>query len=134
MIEAANSPELRSALEQHLQETKNQVSRLKRVFSIVGAQPKAEYNDIFDEMASATKDLIDDIKTPRLRDAALIVSGNKVEHYEMAMYGSLISFAEQLGFERRFSCCSKPCRKKKMQMRADPAGADQDQFRGTPGA
>jgi ferritin-like metal-binding protein YciE len=98
MIEAANSPELRSALEQHLQETKNQVSRLERVFSIVGAQPKTEDNDIFDEMASATKDAIDDIKTPRLRDAALIVSGNKVEHYEMAVYGSLISFAQQLGF------------------------------------
>ena len=98
MIEAAHSPELRSALEQHLQETKNQISRLERVFSIVGAQPKTEGNDIFDEMASVTKDLIDDIKAPRLRDAALIVSGNKVEHYEMAVYGSLISFAQQLGF------------------------------------
>ena len=99
MIEAAGSPELRSALEHHLQETKNHVSRLERVFSIVGAEPKTEGNDIFDEMASSTKKLIDDIKTPRLRDAALIMSGGKVEHFEMAVYGSLISFAHQLGLQ-----------------------------------
>ena len=99
MIEAANSAELRSALEQHLQETKTHVSRLERVFSIVGAEAKNEGNDILDKMTSFTKDLIDDIKTPRLRDAALIVSGNQVEHYEMAIYGSLISFAQQLGFQ-----------------------------------
>jgi ferritin-like metal-binding protein YciE len=97
MIEASDSPELRNALEQHLQETRNHISRLERVFSIVGAEPKTEDSDIFDEMASATKDCIDDIKTPRLRDAALIVSGNKVEHFEMAIYGSLASFAKQLG-------------------------------------
>lgn len=99
MIEAANSAELRSALEQHLQETKNQVSRLERVFSIIGADAKTEGNDILDEMTSTTEDLIDDIKTPAVRDAALIESGNKVEHYETAVYGSLISFAKQLGYQ-----------------------------------
>jgi ferritin-like metal-binding protein YciE len=99
MIEAANSAELRSALEQHLQETETHVSRLERVFSIVGAEAKSEGNDILDEITSFTKDLIDDIKTRRLRDAALIVSGNQVEHYEIAIYGSLISFAQQLGFQ-----------------------------------
>jgi ferritin-like metal-binding protein YciE len=99
MIEAANSPELRSALEQHLQETRTQVSRLERVFSIVGVEAKAEGNNILDEMTSATKDLIDNTKTPAVRDAALIVSGNAVEHYEIAVYGSLIAFAQQLGFQ-----------------------------------
>src|SRR5579864_2699254 len=64
MIEAANSAELRSALEQHLQETKTHVSRLERVFSIVGAEAKNEGNDILDKMTSFTKDLIDDIKLP----------------------------------------------------------------------
>jgi ferritin-like metal-binding protein YciE len=99
MIEAADSPELRSGLEQHLQETRNQVGRLERVFSIIGAKADTESNDIFDEMSDAVKDAIDETKTESLRDAALIVCGNMVEHYEMALYGSLIAFAQQLGFE-----------------------------------
>jgi ferritin-like metal-binding protein YciE len=98
MIKAANSTELRQALEQHLQETRNHVTRLERVFSIVGAEPKTEDNDIIDEITDAAEDMIkatDDQST--LRDAALIVGGNQVEHYEMAAYGSLVSFAQQLG-------------------------------------
>ncbi|MBV9183278.1 MAG: ferritin-like domain-containing protein [Acidobacteria bacterium] len=99
MIEAASSPELRSALEQHLEETRNQVARLERVFSTLGADAKTEGNDILDELNSCVKDMISDIDASPLRDAALIVGGNKVEHYEMAAYGSLVAFAQQLGFE-----------------------------------
>jgi len=96
MIEAANSPELRQGLEQHLQETRNQVARLERVFSISGLQPKTDNNDVFDEISDAVKDSISEVEEGSLRDAALIVNGNMVEHYEIALYGSLISFAEQL--------------------------------------
>jgi ferritin-like metal-binding protein YciE len=99
MIEASSSPELRSALEQHLQETRNHISRLDRVFSMLGVEPKAEGNDVFDEMADATEDCIDHSKSPGVRDAGLIASGNKVEHYEMAVYGSLVSWARQLGLQ-----------------------------------
>lgn len=99
MIENANSPELRSALEQHLQETRNQVSRLDRVFTIIGASAKTEGNDVFDEMSDAVKDAIDETATENLRDAALILCGNMVEYYEIALYGSLIAFAKQLGFQ-----------------------------------
>jgi ferritin-like metal-binding protein YciE len=98
MIENSTSPELRNAFEQHLSETRNHVSRLERVFGIIGVEPDTEDNDIFDEMASSTKDMIGDINASQLRDAALIVGGNKVEHYEMAIYGSLVAFAQQLGF------------------------------------
>lgn len=99
MIEAASSSELRSAFEQHLQETRTHVSRLERIFSIVGVDPKPEDNDVFDEMSSAAKDAIGEVEGGSLRDAALIVSGNMVEHYEMSIYGSLISFAQQLGLQ-----------------------------------
>src|SRR5437763_13708313 len=98
MIENSTSPELRNAFEQHLSETRNHVSRLERVFGIIGVEPDTEDNDTFDEMASYTKDMIRDINASQLRDAALIVGGNKVEHYEMAIYGSLVAFAQQLGF------------------------------------
>lgn len=98
MIDAANSTELRSALEQHLEETRTHVTRLERVFKVIGTEAKTEGNDIVDEIIDAAKDMVgateDD--TP-LRDAVLIVSGNQVEHYEMAVYGSLVSFARQLG-------------------------------------
>lgn len=98
MIEAANSTELRGALEQHLEETRTHVTRLERVFKLIGAESKTEGNDIIDEMTDAAKDMVSATEdgTP-LRDAALIVSGNQVEHYEMAAYGSLASFARQLG-------------------------------------
>jgi len=98
MIESSTSPELRRAFDQHLQETRNHVSRLERVFSIVGADAKTKDNDVLDELTSAAKDIIGDIDASYLRDAALIVGGNKVEHYEMAVYGSLVAFAQQLGY------------------------------------
>src|SRR5256885_8046585 len=75
MIDAAGSAELRSGLEQHLQETRSHVSRLEQVFSIIGAEADTESNDVFDKMASAVKDAIDETKSENLRDAALIMCG-----------------------------------------------------------
>ena len=99
MIESASSRELRSALEQHLQETRNQVARLERVFSAIGTSPDTKTNDIFDEMSSAVKDSKSNIEDPAIRDAALIANGNLVEHYEIATYGTLVSWARNLGFQ-----------------------------------
>lgn len=96
MIKNAFSPELRQALEQHLEETRMQVTRLEKVFSILGAKADTKDNDVFDEMASAAEDSVSHIDANPLRDAALIVNGNQVEHYEMAIYGSLVAFAKQL--------------------------------------
>ena len=97
MIENATSHELRSALEQHLQETKTHVTRLERVFSSKGIEPKTESNAIIGELTSAAKDSVSHIDDSSLRDAALIVNGNFVEHYEIALYGSLATFADKLG-------------------------------------
>jgi ferritin-like metal-binding protein YciE len=97
MIENANSMELRTALEHHLKETRNHVTRLERVFTAIGKKPDAKGNDILDEMATAAKDSISNIDSSPLRDAALIVNGNQVEHYEIALYGSLAAFARSLG-------------------------------------
>ncbi len=97
MIESASSRELRSALEEHLQQTRTHVTRLQRVFSAIGMEPDTKTNEIFDKMASAVKDSKSNIDASPLRDAALIVNGNLVEHYEIATYGSLASFARSLG-------------------------------------
>ena len=99
MIENATSRELRSALEEHLQQTRTHVTRLQRVFSAIGMEPDTKTNEIFDKMASAVKDSKSNIDASPLRDAALIVNGNLVEHYEIATYGSLASFARSLGLQ-----------------------------------
>ena len=99
MIDNANSSELQNALKQHLEETRNQVTRLESVFAAVGAEPKTKDNDILDEMMSAAKDSVSNIDASPLRDAALIMNGNQVEHYEIALYGALKAFARHLGLQ-----------------------------------
>jgi|SRR5271166_5160688 len=98
MIDASSSNELRTALEQHLEETRTHVTRLEQVFRIIGADAKTEDNDIIEDMIDATGNMVDATEDGSpLRDAALVVGGNLVEHYEMAAYGSLVTFARQLG-------------------------------------
>lgn len=99
MIEAASSPELRDALEEHLQETRGQVARLEQVFSMIGMEPDTKDNDILDKTLAAAKDSVSNIESSSLRDTALIVNGNQVEHYEIAMYGSLVAFARHLALQ-----------------------------------
>lgn len=98
MIESATSAELRSALEQHLEETRNHVTRLERVFAMVGVEPKGEDNDVLDEMTKMVEHMIGATEDgSSLRDVVLILGGNQVEHYEITAYGTLKAFAQQLG-------------------------------------
>jgi ferritin-like metal-binding protein YciE len=100
MIENASTPELRSALQQHLQETQSHVTRLERVFGALGVEPKTQSNDILDKMTSAANDSVSHTEDGSpWRDAALIVNGNQVEHYEIALYGSLAAIARSLGLQ-----------------------------------
>lgn len=100
MIEAASSPELRNALQMHLQETQTHVSRLERVFSALRIEPETKSNSILEEMTKAAKDTVAHIEDAALRDTALAVNGNYVEHYEIAMYGTLAEFARDLGLQQ----------------------------------
>jgi ferritin-like metal-binding protein YciE len=99
MIEKASSPELRAALEQHLEETRTHVTRLQHVFAGISIEPDIKGNEILDRMMSAAKDSASNIEESALRDAALIANGNLVEHYEIALYGSLAAFARSLGLQ-----------------------------------
>jgi ferritin-like metal-binding protein YciE len=103
MIENVISPELREALEKHLTETQNHVTRLEQVFGMIGTEPKSKANDILGKMLDAAEDSISNIEESSLSDAALIVNGNIVEHYEIALYGSLVSFARRLGLQNAAS-------------------------------
>jgi len=98
MIESCSSMELRSALQQHLEETHNHAARLERIFGMIGAEPKTEDNDVIEEIINATDHVVSatEQRSP-LRDAALIIGGNLVEHCEIAAYGSLLAVANHLG-------------------------------------
>jgi ferritin-like metal-binding protein YciE len=99
MIENVSSPALKTALAAHLQETRTHVTRLERVFGAIGVEPETRGNEILDKMISAAADSISHIEASPLRDAALISNGNQVEHYEIALYGTLVSFARNLGLQ-----------------------------------
>jgi ferritin-like metal-binding protein YciE len=97
MASASHSPELRSAFELHLEETKTQTERLDRVFSELGETPKRHECAAMKGLIKEGSDLISEKAEPHVKDAGLIVAAQKVEHYEMAGYGSACVFAELLG-------------------------------------
>jgi ferritin-like metal-binding protein YciE len=99
MIEHASSPELRSALQAHLGETQVHVTRLEHIFNAIGVEPDTKSNDILEKMMSVAKDSASNIEESSLRDTALIANGNIVEHYEIALYGSLVAFAKAAGLQ-----------------------------------
>jgi ferritin-like metal-binding protein YciE len=97
MIKAATSPELKQAFTNHLEETKAQVARLVEVFGVLDEKVRGKKCDgiagILEEGQAAMAENFDD---PTM-DAALIASAQRVEHYEMAAYGTLVAWAEALG-------------------------------------
>ena len=99
LAQAASSPQLRQAFEQHLQETKEHVARCEEIFKRLGARPEAQPNAVLEQMRQEAREMIQRIDQSEIRDAALIVAGNQVEHYEISAYGSLRTFAQLLGHE-----------------------------------
>lgn len=97
MADAASSPELKNAFTKHLDETKGHVSRLDRVFDLLGRKPTRDTCDAMKGLISEGEDMIDAEGAPAVRDAALIAAAQRVEHYEMAGYGATRSLARQLG-------------------------------------
>jgi ferritin-like metal-binding protein YciE len=97
MAEASTSQSLRQAFESHLLETEGHVTRLESVFRTLGQDPKTHTCDAMKGLISEGEDTISDIDQSSLRDAGLIAAANRVEHYEIAAYGSARTFAQTLG-------------------------------------
>lgn len=96
MARASTSEELKSAFEDHLEVTKKQVDRLDEIFRIIGMKPIGKKCEAMDGLVKEAKELISEIDKGMVRDAALITAAQKVEHYEIAAYGSLRTFAQML--------------------------------------
>lgn len=97
MVEAAHSPQLKQAFDHHLRETENHVSRLNQIFKSIGKEPKRETCPAMKGLIQEGEEMISAKGDDAVRDAALIAAAQRVEHYEIAGYGTLRTFAEQLG-------------------------------------
>lgn len=98
--EAATTQQLKDAFGNHLTQTEEHVSRLERVFGMVGEEAEAEKCHAMAGIIEEGEDIIDDTEEGTAqRDVGLIFAGQKTEHYEIATYGGLITLAQVLGHE-----------------------------------
>lgn len=99
MIKNASSEELIEALTGHLDETLEQVTRLEEVFSLLDEKPQAKKCDAMEGLMKEADEIMQNTEKGMVRDAGIILAGQKVEHYEIATYGTLCSFAKTMGEE-----------------------------------
>lgn len=93
---AASHPELKDALNQHWDETKNQVQRLKTIFKTLNENPTGVRCPAMKALIAEGEEVLTKGYSPSVKDACLIVGAQKIEHYEIAAYGSLRSLAHHL--------------------------------------
>jgi ferritin-like metal-binding protein YciE len=97
MAEAATSRELKSAFKHHLEETRGQISRLENIFQQMGEKSSGETCEAMKGLIREGEVLVKAEGDPDVRDAGLIGAGQRVEHYEIAGYGTARSLARRLG-------------------------------------
>jgi len=99
LADQASSEELQDAINNHIDETEEQVDRLEEIFEILGEDAKTKKCHAMQGLIDEAEDVIGDVDDDDVRDAAIIASAQKVEHYEIATYGTLRTFANLLGEE-----------------------------------
>ena len=97
MIAKATDPKLRQAFETHLKETEQQIKMVEQVFRMHGHDPKGVTCPAIDGIIDEAQDIAGDIEDPQVLDAALLAAAQAVEHYEITRYGSLKTWAQELG-------------------------------------
>jgi ferritin-like metal-binding protein YciE len=99
MAKAAESDELRTAFEMHLNETETQITRLEEVFDSVMAKVNSKTCEGMKGIISEGEEMLKEMKNTSALDATLIAAAQKVEHYEIASYGTLAAWARQMGHQ-----------------------------------
>jgi ferritin-like metal-binding protein YciE len=100
MIKAASSKELKKGFEEHLEQTKGHVERLEQIFEGLDDSPKGKKCKGMEGLLEEGKDWMEEDAEPEVMDAGLIAAAQHVEHYEMAGYGCVRTYAELLGNKR----------------------------------
>ena len=103
MIKQASSEELTEVLSDHLKETEEHVIRLERVFESIGESAKAKKCEAMAGLIKEAEEIMEECEEGVMRDAGIITAAQKVEHYEIATYGSLAAFAKTLGLNEALS-------------------------------
>ncbi len=114
MAAAAHSPALRAAFEQHLRETQGQIARLERVFQILGRKAEGKTCQAMTGLVAEGSEVISAKGDPDVKDAALIAAAQRVEHYEIAGYGTVATYAEMLGRMQDHQLLGETLREEKM--------------------
>ncbi|PKP47234.1 MAG: hypothetical protein CVT94_12110 [Bacteroidetes bacterium HGW-Bacteroidetes-11] len=96
MIKNVTSEELNDALTMHLEETKEQITRLEKVFALINVKAQGEKCDAMEGLIEEASEIMETYEEGSMRDAGIIAAAQKAEHYEIATYGTLRQFAETL--------------------------------------
>jgi len=99
MAKAASSPELKKAFETHRDETETHVERLSEVFDVIGKAPRGKTCDAILGIIEEGKSIMEEFDGSPALDAGLVAAAQAVEHYEMARYGTLKAWAQELGLK-----------------------------------
>ena len=99
MIKQAQHPELKAAFQEHMEQTRGQVDRLEQVFESLDVAKRAKRCEAMEGLLEEARSHMEEIEDAAVLDIAMIVSAQKVEHYEIAAYGSLVAMARQLGHD-----------------------------------
>jgi ferritin-like metal-binding protein YciE len=115
MMKAATSQELKTAFQEHTEVTKGQVARLEQVFQGLGKKAQGKKCEAMEGLIAEAESMIEDTeKGTMTRDVGLIISAQKVEHYEIASYGSLATLARTLGQEEAKNLLGQTLEEEKM--------------------
>jgi ferritin-like metal-binding protein YciE len=100
MAKAASHQELRQAFEEHERVTEEQVRRLETIFDDLGQKPSGKKCKGMEGLIEEGEEILSEDADPDVRDAALIAAAQRVEHYEIAAYGTARTYARHLGFDK----------------------------------
>jgi ferritin-like metal-binding protein YciE len=103
MAKAATSEDLRNGFEEHLEQTKEHVARLEKIFKALRESPKGKHCNGMEGLLKEGSELIEEDPEPEELDAGLISAAQRVEHYEMAGYGCVSTYAKLLGDDQAAS-------------------------------
>jgi ferritin-like metal-binding protein YciE len=100
MKKAATTEELKSAIEQHIAQTEEHVSRLEQVFELMGKKAQAKKCDAMEGLVKEGESVVEETEEGTMtRDVGIIIAAQKVEHYEIATYGGLVQLAKTMGMD-----------------------------------
>lgn len=114
MVKNVTSPVLKEALESHLVHTHEQIGRVEKVFEILGKKAAAKKCEAMEGLIKEGGEIMEDCEEGAMRDAGIISAGQKIEHYEIASYGTLCQFAVILGLTEAASLLEATLEEEKM--------------------